>query len=155
MPLHCHLQLPPKPKAPHHAQTGHVPARPLSPRLGYISALELAPRDAGRRWMPVAMAICIHMASYHDRGRRGCRCIGLLPFDARGLFAIAFGISAHGAMSMPQVRVRCCDSCSAFLLSTHPLVSLGWPHYVWPGLALPNFPSHNLAWPNMTYPTQA
>ena len=93
--------------------------------------------------MPVAMAICMHMASYHDRGRRGCRCIGLPPFDARGLFAIAFGHSAHGAMSMPQVRVRYrwCDSCSAFLLSTHPLVSLGWPHYAWPGLAWPNFPS--------------
>jgi hypothetical protein len=151
-PLHCHLQLPPKPEARHHAQTGHVPARRLSPRHG-ISAL--APRDAGRRWMPVAMAICMHMANYHDRGRRGCRCIGLLPFDARGVFAIAFGISAHGAMSMPQVRVRCCDSCSACLLSTQPLISLGWPYQAWPGLAWPNLPSLNLAWPNMTYPTQA
>ena len=98
------------------------------------------------------MAICIHMASYHDRGRRGCRCIGLLPFDARGLFAMAFGNSAHGAMSMPQVRVRCCDSCSAFLLSTNPLVSLGWPHYAWPRLAWPNFPSlkvHHLCSPSL------
>ena len=98
------------------------------------------------------MAICMHMASYHDRGRRGCRCIGLLPFEARGLFAIAFGNSAHGAMSMPQVRVRCCDSCSAFLLSTNPLVSLGWPHYAWPRLAWPNFPSlkvHHLCSPSL------
>jgi len=49
------------------------------------------------------------------------------------------GISVHGAMSMPQVRVRCCGSCSTCLLSTctQPLICLGWPHKAWPGLAWP------------------
>jgi hypothetical protein len=40
--------------------------------------------------MALLVAMAMHMASYHDRGRRGCRCIGLPPFDACGLFAIAW-----------------------------------------------------------------